>query len=1554
MSVKSTLQHRLGNRGTQALASQVVATSSPPGIAPSSGAGPGQRSLSQPGDAQEREAERVADVVMRTTVRGSSISPSSIPTVQRACAHCEEETSMRMRADQPVIAGDATHAHRSAGADRVGHVSSEAAASIHDVKSGGAPLPAATRAFFEPRFAADFSRVRVHTGARADSTAKAINAKAFTVGSNVVFAGGQYSPESHEGRGLLAHELVHVVQQSDSASGPLVRRKPLGAGAKPTADHEDKDPAPALGDYIVALRRDGSWVLTFNTTDMHGWQQPVLTAFRYYMWQVFPGVTDPEIRQLLKEENIGFDPGGDPIPKENDRPYEIHVKPDLQRAVIAWMRRHHPTVTPRIPKIGADGLRHASQGGGGGGEPGKDPSADSRGSTSSGDVIRMSKELFERFRKAFPDEGILHSKAVWPDLLAFMADHADEVKRLRKGRSGHSLDMDTLRKLLEALKRDIEAGKGEVGGDPEGHEDGKSGGAKTGSKDGDIREQREGGESGGSIYGEEGGSPHGWIRWVPAGAIALRPAQPIYVAGASIQVELIWDLSVHPRAGLVLLPNHCEYLWTLRRNNQLVDYEGHSIFANDRSSSLEFGDKPGTYEIGVAATSKHFKTNRHVFWTSVKVNVVSEKQAEKAAFDTAHVAGKDAAFTRDDQGTLHLREGQRALTVKDELETLHLTKGAIDDLGKQGKISPQNQKVLDEQLEKQREALAEIEVKTEGAAPYVVRGTFTSREDSTSMPLRVLMHTLRRSISDGEAHYRLILHDTSLGDPQQHPGKSSHSLEGERMVTVFQLIEREALEDMADHFHAHNDYPKGTVHLAAQRQTADAVWEKTLNTNNARKKFKKVVGTIAMVGGIALLVVPGGNVFSVGLMAVTTTAGLLSIAAEVEDRIGKEGRLKFDRRLVMDVLQVMAMALPFGGLSKTLAKALPVSKGKYLLCMATVDVAQGFVMASQIGDQLQLIEANTAVALNFAPNEEVRRQIRADRDRQVGEVIGGAIVSGGFLLVSLGGNIKQVVATSRAGHAFTVREPVVDIVNQGRERIQETLASDTFAHGNEQVQLNSQERQYLTHELATPAATKEKPGAPDAKTGKPAHEPAPSKAPAQNSGKAGGPEQVTHVVFSGRGDNIAAAAAKVTPEPGYFDVVVHSDSKTFYVLHDGNWVAVKPNSVRKWLARNASYSGAPIRLLACESGALTDGLAQSMANGMGANVKAPTDSLWIHGDGSLSIGADPAKPTGTWHEFTPSTSKSAEPAAPETAPDTRVREGETSSPGERPAAGEKDEDVSLGKKKKTPATGPPPPPQEARRSTLLVERAEALPQATPGRQALIEEAKALDKEEGPAKELPAGEDFEKKLLALEEKLALAELPVTAKGVLSEATTLEEAANKLPPTDATKWDKLAKAQDLKRRAQEIADHVDAGLREPATVVDLKKLREELVALRGEPTSAPTTSRWDQRRQAATWDSHGGKHTKARTDADAKALTTPTDRNSDPAAQYLPNVDVPALERRALNEGEVYKGDPEQPGSTVFVWYDAEATIGYDHGEPVSTMRVEITSGDVFHGHPRKER
>jgi hypothetical protein len=90
-----------------------------------------------------------------------------------------------------------------------------APAIVHEVlHSHGAPLDAHARLFFEPRFGFDFSQVRIHTDARAAESARTVNALAYTVGSDIAFAAGQYAPRAASGQRLLAHELAHVAQQT--------------------------------------------------------------------------------------------------------------------------------------------------------------------------------------------------------------------------------------------------------------------------------------------------------------------------------------------------------------------------------------------------------------------------------------------------------------------------------------------------------------------------------------------------------------------------------------------------------------------------------------------------------------------------------------------------------------------------------------------------------------------------------------------------------------------------------------------------------------------------------------------------------------------------------------------------------------------------------------------------------------------------------------------------------------------------------------------------------------------------------------------------------------------------------------------------------------------------------------------------------------------------------------------------------------------------------------------------------------------------------------------
>jgi hypothetical protein len=134
---------------------------------------------------------------------------------------------------------------------------------VEDVlRMPGRPLDDDARAFFEPRFGHDFSRVRVHSDARAGESARAIRAHAYTVGQHVVFGRGRLAPRSSAGQKLLAHELAHVVQQT---SGATVSRKELARqpdGARLATDAERAEIVDAaaawlvdMADYVATQRR---------------------------------------------------------------------------------------------------------------------------------------------------------------------------------------------------------------------------------------------------------------------------------------------------------------------------------------------------------------------------------------------------------------------------------------------------------------------------------------------------------------------------------------------------------------------------------------------------------------------------------------------------------------------------------------------------------------------------------------------------------------------------------------------------------------------------------------------------------------------------------------------------------------------------------------------------------------------------------------------------------------------------------------------------------------------------------------------------------------------------------------------------------------------------------------------------------------------------------------------------------------------------------------------------------------------------------------------------
>ena len=167
--------------------------------------------VSNPGDIYEEEAERLSDHVLRM----------SDSLLQRACA-CGAACP-KCQTKQP----GTEHERVQVGRRATGETGPATAPPIvQEVLSApGRPLDPYTRDLMEPRFGQDLSHVRIHTDRKAAESARAVNALAYTVGSNVVFGEGAYTPRTSEGRRLLAHELVHTMQQDESSEPAVVHRQ---------------------------------------------------------------------------------------------------------------------------------------------------------------------------------------------------------------------------------------------------------------------------------------------------------------------------------------------------------------------------------------------------------------------------------------------------------------------------------------------------------------------------------------------------------------------------------------------------------------------------------------------------------------------------------------------------------------------------------------------------------------------------------------------------------------------------------------------------------------------------------------------------------------------------------------------------------------------------------------------------------------------------------------------------------------------------------------------------------------------------------------------------------------------------------------------------------------------------------------------------------------------------------------------------------------------------------------------------------------------------------
>ncbi|GAB4107755.1 hypothetical protein GCM10028791_02020 [Echinicola sediminis] len=215
--------------------------------------------MGQPGDQYEQEADAMADQVVNQP--SSSVDliqkqgseeeevqqkplADSISRVQKQemaeeepvqakCAECEKEESLQQKPaeeEEPLQKQEEEEQVQSKTGtsamppQETGSIEGP----LSQSKGSGTMMDKTSKQEMENGFGADFSKVRIHTDARAHEMSDRIGAQAFTHGNDIYFNSGKYQPESLKGRHLLAHELTHTIQQKGAVQKKL--QKKIGDG----------------------------------------------------------------------------------------------------------------------------------------------------------------------------------------------------------------------------------------------------------------------------------------------------------------------------------------------------------------------------------------------------------------------------------------------------------------------------------------------------------------------------------------------------------------------------------------------------------------------------------------------------------------------------------------------------------------------------------------------------------------------------------------------------------------------------------------------------------------------------------------------------------------------------------------------------------------------------------------------------------------------------------------------------------------------------------------------------------------------------------------------------------------------------------------------------------------------------------------------------------------------------------------------------------------------------------------------------------------------------
>lgn len=331
-TVFSNIQQALGNQAMQRLLSAHVIQA--------------KLAINQPGDEYEQEADRIADLVIQETGTGlaarATDSGQNMIHLRRKCSQCEEEEPHLQMKSVPGVqrcscsSDSAAHpceACKSESLQRQENSEDQvrnnvAPPIVHEVlSSSGQSLQPSVRQDMEARFGGhDFSRVQVHTDSRSAESARAVHALAYTVGNHVVFGDGQYAPFSRSGQQLLAHELVHVLQQRGGTERSVQEKLAIG---------EINDAAESEADSFAAQSRGPAANSPVAVNALH--RQPVLRR-AYATPQKANEARPATVPVANGEVSVTRSFQECPCRKVDEVRSGIFYNPDLQNLAIAWRR----------------------------------------------------------------------------------------------------------------------------------------------------------------------------------------------------------------------------------------------------------------------------------------------------------------------------------------------------------------------------------------------------------------------------------------------------------------------------------------------------------------------------------------------------------------------------------------------------------------------------------------------------------------------------------------------------------------------------------------------------------------------------------------------------------------------------------------------------------------------------------------------------------------------------------------------------------------------------------------------------------------------------------------------------------------------------------------------------------------------------------------------------------------------------------------------------------------------------------------------------------------